>query len=672
MDIAIQTGTTRPTAGSMLVARTFSGGNKEQACLLIQARARGRDGDMLEEECMHIVKHALLGTEGEAWARLDGTLKELNGLFKGFLLGGTVSDVHAVVALLDKTGALHVSHAGRGEAWLLRRGSASQITEVSRGKALPSFIHISSGQVEPGDTVIFATQRLMRAVTATQLGQLSQKGDLLLTELIRSMQAEEESSSLATVQVDGGAVSTVYEEDDEEEEKPRRRSASASRRSAKRAGSLPSWQVWLERLTGLLKPLQPLLSRLHISGASRLKRATGSFSWRDIPEFFSNFLSDLKDPKRRKRAHLLLLASALGAFLLIWMAVKLATDTQRNKTREQLALLIEQTSSELQAAESRHIAGDTESANAILAHAEEAAKQVLADESKLYRTQATDLLNRIHEKRDSINNITKVENPRVAADLSAKYSAVAAQGLIGIRDGELVAFDRQRTYRIISTIISDPLPISGNEDLLVDGVAFERYQNQVYLTSGEGVIEVTNDNQIAAMKTDDPGGWTSGIDIETYARFLYVLAPSAKQIFKYERLNNRYGSPVPYNENAELTGALDMAIDQSVYILKTGGVILKLLRGQTQSFVVRRAPANLLTTATKLFKVVESNFYILDPQENRVIVLSDGGAGGESSYVRQIVLEGEDIGVLQDLYVDPDETHLYVMDEKKVYVIDLQ
>ena len=99
--------------------------------------------------------------------------------------------------------------------------------------------------------------------------------------------------------------------------------------------------------------------------------------------------------------------------------------------------------------------------------------------------------------------------------------------------------------------------------------------------------------------------------------------------------------------------------------------MLKLLRGETQPFVIRHAPDGTLKNATKMFKAPDSKFYFLDPVKNRVIVASDGGATGESSYVKQYILEGEQLGTLQDLYVDPEESHLYVLDEKRVYVVDL-
>jgi sporulation protein YlmC with PRC-barrel domain len=39
--------------------------------------------------------------------------------------------------------------------------------------------------------------------------------------------------------------------------------------------------------------------------------------------------------------------------------------------------------------------------------------------------------------------------------------------------------------------------------------------------------------------------------------------------------------------------------------------------------------------------------------------------------VKQYVIEGEQVGTLQDIYVDEEETQLYVMDEKRIYAIDL-
>ncbi|MBI3816312.1 hypothetical protein HY285_02070, partial [Candidatus Peregrinibacteria bacterium] len=165
-------------------------------------------------------------------------------------------------------------------------------------------------------------------------------------------------------------------------------------------------------------------------------------------------------------------------------------------------------------------------------------------------------------------------------------------------------------------------------------------------------------------------GWATGKDAETYLRYLYILS-SDNRIYKYERLSNRYGPSVQYNVNGDLSNAIDMAIDGNVYVLKEKGAIVKLLRGETQPFQFHNAPDGVLQNITKIFKVPGSNFYFLDPVHNRVIVFADGGASGDASYVKQYVFEGDQLGKLQSLSVDQDETHLYVMDDKRLYVADV-
>jgi hypothetical protein len=329
---------------------------------------------------------------------------------------------------------------------------------------------------------------------------------------------------------------------------------------------------------------------------------------------------------------------------------------------------VTQINTEIQTADNRRLAGDMDGANGILQQAEERAKQVMDNESGLFRAEALGLLDRIRSKREEINNILRVQ-ARVLVNMTAKNTDVSAKGIIGLGESEFLVYDRQNSYRVLLNRVDDPKRIV-EDDLVLQGTNFSRYKSQVFMTTGNSVIELSS-NQFVPMKTEDPTGWITGKDIETYLRFLYVLAPEKAQILKYERLSNRYSAPVQYNVNGDLTGALDMVIDASVYVLKEGGTVLKLLRGETQPFTIRHAPEGVLKDATKMFKVTDGNFYFLDPVRNRVIVVTDGGATGESSYVKQYILEGEQLGTMQDLYVDPEQAHMYVLDEKRVYVVDL-
>ena len=40
--------------------------------------------------------------------------------------------------------------------------------------------------------------------------------------------------------------------------------------------------------------------------------------------------------------------------------------------------------------------------------------------------------------------------------------------------------------------------------------------------------------------------------------------------------------------------------------------------------------------------------------------------------MRQYILEGDQIGDLRDIFVDEEETKMYLIDEKRIHVVDLR
>ncbi len=670
-----------------LVSLPFESLQKEPVCLLMEVMGKDDNARNVVRECEMIVKHAVLEAEGGAAERLDSALKEMNGLLKGMLVSGAVQDVHMIIAILDHDDVLHVSHAGRAEGYLIRKGIASQITEYSGGKPVPAFVHIASGVTEPNDILVFSTQRLLRSLTPAQLAKLAANRDTVLEMLERALETDAEHAALATVDFAPPAGKLFVDEviggrDRVEESRgiPRSRRGQPVSVFSRITSYLPSLDTVRSFIPSRAEVRSHLPSKEAMTkvkktmtkgGSSSLSviSSIGSMKWAGATrDFFTGLVADLQHPKRKKRAHLLLLASSLALLVIIWAVVHLFTSSQRSKTRADLEALVTQINTEIQTADNRHIIGDADAANAILDNAAEHAKQVMDSQSGLFRQEAFNLLERIRSKKEEINNIVRV-SPRLVANLAGNTPSIQATGMIGLGDGEFMAFDKDSAYHVLLNSVEDPHRISEDASV-IDGASFDRFQADVFLVSGNSVVEWQN-GQAISMKTDDPKGWVTGRAVAAYLRFLYVLSPENKQIYKYERLNNRYSVPVEYNVNGDLQNALDMTIDGSVFVLKDGGTILKLFRGETQPFVIRQAPADLLKSATKLYKVTDRNFYLLDPSHARVIVLSDGGPTGESSYLKQYVIEGQQIGTLQDLYVDPDEAHLYVMDEKRIYVLDL-
>ncbi len=672
MKVTVSTGHTKAPASTLLVPIVLGGSSGEQVFFLIQSEGKPGGTGNLQEECVAVLTHSVLEGEGDAYTRLESALKELNGLLKGFQLTDVVKDVSAIVGLLEPDGNLHLSHVGRSEAYLVREGAATQITEYSRGKQPASFLHIVSGPIEGGDNVLLSTQRLLREFTPAQLAHLVTNEEAPLDDIVSALEAEKEAACIVHISVPQGAGK---KEQDIPPPVARLHARHEGRRSARRQGTSNPVAAFLSsiQLPDFSGVARIGTMKEKVGGkVSRVKHTGG--------KYVANFLEDLSDPKRKRKAHLLLLAGAAGLFLVMWLVIQVSLISQKSQTSGELKSLITQITADIQTADNRKLAGDTDSANAILQRAEDRAHQVMANETGLYRSDALNLLDQIRSKREEMNNITRVP-PRVMANLSSKKSGVSAQGMIGIADGEFIVYDRQDLYRVLLNSAEGPTHLN-TEELIVDGADFPRFQSTVYLTTGNSVIEVAN-NQPTIMKTEDPSGWVTGVDVKTYLRNMYILSPERKQIYKYEHLSGRFGPSAEYNVNGDLTGALDMVITGPVYVLKEtlpatataagGREVIKLLRGEKQSFSIRNLPPGALNGVTKIFKSGTSgNFYFLDPTSKRVIVTTNDGDLGDSLYIRQYVLDSDQIGKLQDVYANADDTRLYVLDEKNVYSIDLQ
>lgn len=668
MKIEVWTGQTKAKADTVLMPILLGEEKGDRVFLLLQSEGRPSGGENLREECVHILTHAVLEGEGDGYERLESALKELNGLLKGFLLSQAIKDVHAVVGLLEKEGTLHLSHVGRAEAYVIRDGAAIQVTEYYGGKSPAAFVHIVSGPVQNRDHFIISTQRLLRAMTPAQLSQtVHQHGENAVQTIIAKLAGEKEVACLIHVAVIEGV--------DREEDRvaPSARTSPRSRMREKK--SRPSVRNMLGGAIGRVD-WSGLMSHFQKkkSGGVRLKNAVGS-----LRDRISEFMKDLYHPERKRRAHLFLLAGSAAAFLVIWMVVQLTLTSQKSQTRGELKDLVDQVNANISTAENRELAGDTDSANAILQRAEDTARQVMSNESGLFRSEALELLDRIKSKREEMNRIVRVVPPHIMASLSGKKADILAQGFIGSPTGEFTVYDRQDLYRVSLNTVEDSDRL-GSQELILDGTSFPRFQSKIFLTAGNSIIEISG-GQATTMKTEDPAGWVTGADIETYLRYLYILAPERKQIYKYEKLSGKFGPPAEYNVNGDLTGAIDMTIQGAVYVLRDISVegkagereVTKLLRGENQTFNVRNLPPGALDNVTKIYKSsATGNFYFLDADTKRVVVTTNDGDLGDSLYLRQYILDSEEVGRLKDIYVDPEDTRLYVLDEKKVYAIDLQ
>jgi DNA-binding beta-propeller fold protein YncE len=166
--------------------------------------------------------------------------------------------------------------------------------------------------------------------------------------------------------------------------------------------------------------------------------------------------------------------------------------------------------------------------------------------------------------------------------------------------------------------------------------------------------------------------WRAPLSLRTFDSNLYVLDPTANQIFKY--LAEQFAAaPERWIKasDADLSKAVDMGIDGNIYVLHNNGRIAKYYGGEPVPFTVTKVPRSL-SSAVALYTDVEEEteyIYVADASENRIVQLDREGA-----FVRQLqpALGQEDLfRQLSGLFVDETGAKLYFVANSALSVTDI-
>jgi hypothetical protein len=147
---------------------------------------------------------------------------------------------------------------------------------------------------------------------------------------------------------------------------------------------------------------------------------------------------------------------------------------------------------------------------------------------------------------------------------------------------------------------------------------------------------------------------------------LYVLDPTTSHLWRYRPQGSGYAAAESYFDPSpgDLTTAIDVGIDGSVYVLLADGRIRKFFGGQERPFAasgiadpIKRPVALSVDTEAR-----ESAVYVADAGGTRIVQLNTDGA-----FVRQLRAIGDAFDALEDVLVDERGGRLFVMSGGKLY-----
>ena len=294
---------------------------------------------------------------------------------------------------------------------------------------------------------------------------------------------------------------------------------------------------------------------------------------------------------------------------------------------------------------------------------------------------------------DEIHGVTRLPLTRLitVGDASGTRRLVVKHRNIYVlnpRDGWVVPLTlNEREDAVIEEIIPRPLIHTGQEISngtvgdLVDFTWIEAAGGRQ--TSGLVVLEesgglVTHNPQwgdgassLQRSFIARPPEWASRI--ATYEGRLYVLDPTAGQLWRYMPQGDAYSEPASAyfvsSPEKPLTEARDLVIDGAVYVLYQDNTLLKFMGGEPEvGFKVRGLPDALNEAVALALDPTseEARLYLGDQGQQRVIVLAADG-----TFQSQYRLMSEELGSLEALAVDGTARRLYVLAGGVLYMASL-
>jgi hypothetical protein len=220
------------------------------------------------------------------------------------------------------------------------------------------------------------------------------------------------------------------------------------------------------------------------------------------------------------------------------------------------------------------------------------------------------------------------------------------------------------------------LEVQGLTDLAWVGSGSGREtESLLLLVNGSSLLQLDEAQGITTVSVADSEIWNDPRAIEGYSGYLYVLDAAEDRILKYAPTENTYDSfPVSYLQGeaaVELENAVDMAIDGFIYVLLTGGDILKFSGGLQVDFSVTGLGDQGLQGATALYTDPDTqHIYVADAGLARIVQLTKDGV-----FVRQFLPPREEEELfqgLQDVWVDEIQGELVVLTSDGLFVAPVE
>lgn len=378
---------------------------------------------------------------------------------------------------------------------------------------------------------------------------------------------------------------------------------------------------------------------------------------------FSNRLNRFFSlPKSQK----IMIISALIFVIIFSQGIVILSKKQSTKVdEEQYSRLVSQIKEKQDSAEASLIYKEDDRARQLLIEAR-GLIATLPQNTRDRKNSFENLSSKNESLLEKTSKLVKVDNLEVIADLSSVNLQHARQVLL--LNENLLTYDpgNNSLYEINpnSKEIKNLAVITANVGKIQLGAIFEN-QYPLFYNDNKSMAKYnseTNTLEPVAAELNEQ----KVKDFLIYNKRLYTLDTASNQIYKHNNINDSFSSGTTWlTNNYDLSDAVSFTIDGSIYVLKNNGEVYKFLKGEKQDFTVATMEKPL-NQPTKIYTDIDSSFiYILDPQNQRLVVLDKEGKL-QAQYVSGQFTD------LKDFLIKENENKIYLLNSTQILIMPIQ
>lgn len=548
----------------------------------------------------------------------------------------------AAAIILEAWGkrAIYLARLGEAQVYLWRSKELVSLL----GSSLLSQPDSVSGWFKPNDVVLLGTDSLFKIVPKGSLKAALQQGSLdqATQSLTPIVHGHEHNALAALVMVKLTEASTKLSAPP-----PSLSEVSPSGGGTLRASRLKE-KLWLPLSLvklGLTKANQGLGELLHRLGRRFPSHQVIAVHPQDFP-----FRKSRKTAISVAIVFLLLLAGS------VWFGLR---KQQTNVGDQEVNKLVEVVRYNLEQADQLAELNPGR-AKAMLTIAQEAIETYQKEHGQL-PSQLSQYQDQIAQQLAAVSREYKVEEAELFFDLSLVKEGFKAKRW-GVTNTEAVILG-QETVVTLDLEQKQSQVISGGEK--VAGAKLIASVSPWAVMATDEDLRVIDKSKQAVIDTQEIKELKL-VDLTGYAGNIYGLDTSAGQIWRWAGLSEGLAKQKEYLKNkADLGDAVSLAIDGSIWVLFKDGTISKFTRGEKDAFSLSGLDKPFAEPIRLFTDENQSNLYVLDQKNTRVVVL---GKTGE--YQAQYVWPG--IAGTVDLLASEKIGKIFLLTDSRIYSLDIK